>query len=133
MLFFLVYFPGRQKNRKSKGALPIYLFFSIAINYFQGQSQNRKSNSALVQLFFFEANYYYWLPAWGQGPLSVADFEQFASGSRCHTDGNIGVLVAAPFARSMHEDLRRQLFANLLSLECANTGFNLYFALCVLR
>jgi hypothetical protein len=73
------------------------------------------------------------LPAWGQDPLSVADFEQFASSSRCHTHGNIGVLVAAPFARSMHADLRRQLFANLLSLECANAGFNLYFALCVPR
>lgn len=72
------------------------------------------------------------LPLWGQEPLSVADFEQLASGSRCHAAGNIGVLVAAPFARSMHVDLRRQLFANLLSLECANAGFNLYFALCVL-
>ena len=29
----------------------------------------------------------------------------------------------------MHADLRRQLFAKLLSLECSNKGFNLYFAL----
>ena len=25
--FFLVYFPGHRKNRKSKGPLPLYLFF----------------------------------------------------------------------------------------------------------
>ena len=73
------------------------------------------------------------LPPLGQDPLTVADFERLASGARCHTAGNVGVLVAAPFARSMHVDLRRQLFANLLSLECANTGFNLYFALYLLR
>ena len=68
-----------------------------------------------------------------RGPLSVAEFERFTNVSRCHVDGNVGVLVAAPFARSMHVDLRRQLFANLLSHECANAGFNIYFALCVPR
>ena len=69
------------------------------------------------------------LPPWDASPLTVAEFERSAAGARCHRPGNTGVLVAAPFARDMHESLRRQLFANLLSLECANKGFNLHFAL----
>jgi hypothetical protein len=50
-------------------------------------------------------------------------------GSACHTPDGMGVLVAAPYDREMNVELRRQMFTNLLSLECANEGFNLYFAL----